>query len=460
MDRILAFTRCCIPLAVLCVFVVSSCGRSSFTPPAAGPLSVALDVQPNIHVVPFIQFKGYRNGYTPLGSPGGRRGLTGSSMLMFGSEPAGGDLSCTAGIGKGCGVIYKLTPTTGQSQYTETVLLKFNGANGAIPYASVRYDQSKSGDLYGTTFKGGAYGAGIVFVLHAPGYKQQTIIHSFGKGTDGAYPFSNVTFADGKLYGTTVGGGIYKRGFCKTIGGAPDGGCGTIYEIDLQTYKERVVHNFGDGKDGANPYGRLTPDTPKEQTFTLYGTTILGGSANAYCGTVYTLSASGEEHILHSFGGTPDGCKPGAGVFAGIIKSTGEVYGTTSEGGSGTGKRSGGTVYAVNVTTGDDRILHRFGSPADDGLQPYDFIGLLNGTFYGTTSHGGQPSKKCDRGCGSVFFINPDGTHYQQVAHFDGGIAGKYPTGGLLYSADTRYFYGITSEGGQHGFGAGFKLPQ
>ncbi|MGA8535179.1 MAG: choice-of-anchor tandem repeat GloVer-containing protein [Candidatus Tumulicola sp.] len=438
-------------VVVLWVLAITACSHGVGVTPAGVPgAPVAPFARPDtLHVVPFFYFR-RPTGYTPLGSPGGRRGLFGTSALMFGSAPAGGNAHCAAGKGKGCGVIYELTPKVGSSiAYTENVLVTFTGTNGAVPYASLNSDPSN--DLYGTTYYGGRYEAGTVFVLHPSGSGYTySIIHNFGKGADGAHPFAGVVDSNGVLYGTTIGGGTYKRDLCKARGGSPDGTCGTVYRIDLATGHERVIHNFGAGGDGASPYGGVFGAL---RFGTLYGTTVLGGS-NAYCGTVYSLTlSSGEEHILHNFGGSPDGCKS----YGGLAERGGYVYGTTSEGGENLGLSSGGTVFRVNTTTGVEQVLHTFGKDADsdDGLQPEAALRIVRGKLYGTTAHGGG-SSACTEGCGTVFHISPEGADYKVLAIFADGRAGNNPTDALLYSNGS--FYGTTSAGGMHGLGAGFKL--
>ena len=438
-------------VVILWVLAITACSHGVAVTPAAVPgAPFAPFARPDtLHVVPFFYFK-RTTGYTPLGIPGGRRGLLGREALMFGSAPAGGDTHCAAGKGKGCGVIYKLMPKMGSSMaYTEKVLVTFTGANGAVPYASL--NPGSGGDLYGTTYYGGRYEAGTVFVLHPSGSGYtHSIIHNFGKGTDGAHPFAGVIDANGVLYGTTISGGTYTRDLCKSKGGSPDGTCGTVYRIDLATGHESVIHNFGAGSDGASPYGGVIGAI---RYGTLYGTTVLGGS-NAYCGTVYSLAlSSGEEHILHNFGGSPDGCMS----YAGLAESNGYVYGTTSEGGEKFGPSGGGTVFRVNITTSVAQVLHRFGNDADndDGLQPEAALRIVRGELYGTTAHGGG-SSECFAGCGTVFRIYPGGADYKVLAAFADGRAGRNPTDALLYSNGS--FYGTTSAGGLHGHGAGFKL--
>jgi len=84
------------------------------------------------------------------------------------------------------------------------------------------------GNLYGTTFAGGAYGNGNVFLLTPEGV--QTVLYSF-EGYyfgDGNEPYGNLVMdKQGNLYGTTANGGSSTNcGF--------DGfyGCGVVFKIE------------------------------------------------------------------------------------------------------------------------------------------------------------------------------------------------------------------------------------
>jgi len=104
------------------------------------------------------------------------------------------------------GVVFELIRQKNGS-WAEQVLHAFNcsGKDGCDPYASLTFD--KAGNLYGTTFKGGSHGYGVVFKL-APNGKggwTESVLHSFAN-RPGAYPWSSVTFdTSGNLYGTTAG---------------------------------------------------------------------------------------------------------------------------------------------------------------------------------------------------------------------------------------------------------------
>jgi uncharacterized repeat protein (TIGR03803 family) len=104
------------------------------------------------------------------------------------------------------GVVFKVTPSG-----AETVLHSFepNGTDGFSPSATVILDSK--GNLYGTTHLGGKTGVGTVYKITSAG--KETILHSFKGGEDGIFPQSDLTFdADGNLYGTTFYGGAYDFG--------------------------------------------------------------------------------------------------------------------------------------------------------------------------------------------------------------------------------------------------------
>ncbi|HYL26277.1 MAG TPA: choice-of-anchor tandem repeat GloVer-containing protein, partial [Candidatus Nitrosotalea sp.] len=185
------------------------------------------------------------------------------------------------------------------------------------------------GALYGTTVQGGKYGLGAVFRISASG--AETVVYSFSGGPDGSYPHARLIDANGTLYGTTYYGG-------SGCGGA---GCGTVYSVTTDGH-ETVLYTFRGGSDGSYPVAGLV-----FLNGTLYGTTAWGGNSNCKgygCGTVYSVSASGVEQVLHRFSGGRDGAAPEADLVA----VNGTLYGTTS----GAGRRRGhsvgpGTAFAL-----------------------------------------------------------------------------------------------------------------
>jgi uncharacterized repeat protein (TIGR03803 family) len=81
-------------------------------------------------------------------------------LNLYGTTNDGGDLTCPAGNGNGCGGAFELNTALKKS-----VLHIFfgTGGDGAIPQAGLVRDAQ--GNLYGTTYQGGDYGNGTVFKL-------------------------------------------------------------------------------------------------------------------------------------------------------------------------------------------------------------------------------------------------------------------------------------------------------
>jgi uncharacterized repeat protein (TIGR03803 family) len=288
--------------------------------------------------------------------------------------------------------VFELSPKHGGG-WTETVIHSFgNGSDGTNPLGGVIFDGA--GNLYGTTSAGGIHGGGTVFELSPKdgGGWTETVIHSFGNGNDGVQPsYENLIFdAAGNLYGTTFEGGIH--------------GVGTVFELSPRPssgWTEVVLHSFNfNSSDGAGPEAGLIFDSNGN----LYGTTAYGGihdSCPENCGTVFELSpktGGWTEKILHSFGSGTDGVNP---VAALILDEAGNLYSTTAQGGIHTY----GTVFEMLPKEGGgwtETVLHSFGNP-NDGVAP--LAGLIAdeaGNLYGTTNSGGIHNNR-----GTVFEITP-----------------------------------------------------
>src|SRR5579859_6434833 len=127
------------------------------------------------------------------------------------------------------------------------------GSDGNLPSCSLIFDAS--GNLYGTTQRGGAYGNfGTVFRLTPSGDGSWTkiVLHSFNDdGKDGYTPSAGLIFDQkGNLYGTTTRGGAF-------------GDFGTVFRLTPNgdgDWTENVLHSF-DGKDGWVPSATLVFDT-------------------------------------------------------------------------------------------------------------------------------------------------------------------------------------------------------
>ena len=212
-----------------------------------------------------------------------------SAGALYGTTWRGGSGGCN----HGCGTVFKLTPPSTGSGWTETILYRFNGPDGAAPFGGVSFDSS-SGALYGTTAFGGSGtcvglpnstnnpGCGTIFKLAPPsepeGAWTQSVLYSFTGGSDGASPYGGVTVdASEVLYGTAAFGG----------NSACSSGCGTVFKLEPPSvsngaWTQTVLHGFSDN-DGANPNCGLTFDA----SGVPYGAAARGGTYNA--GVLFTL---------------------------------------------------------------------------------------------------------------------------------------------------------------------------
>ena len=274
----------------------------------------------------------------------------------------------------------------------ERLIYSFKGgSDGARPIGSLTV---LNGAFYGTTSYGGKYGQGTVFKVSPSG--SEKVLHSFVKPY-GLQPTGSLIALNGKLYGTTTTGGASSYG--------------TVFSI-TPSGKEIVLHSFGGSPDGAFPAAGLT-----EVDGTLYGTTQ-GGGTGSYdycflsrgdfgCGTVFSIDASGNEKILYSFNGPPDGAEPSAS----LIDVAGTLYGTTTTGGTGYCTRNSdcGTVFSLDAS-GNENIVYRFGRPPD-GAFPYARLTYADGTLFGTTQKGGSTACGDSFGCGTIFAISLTSRH-------------------------------------------------
>jgi len=279
-------------------------------------------------------FKGGADGYGP------------SEMESLAFDPAGNLYGTTVYGGKGAGVVFRLTPASG-GKWTESVIHSFLGIQGSIPETGVtiaggklygtttighsgsifemspqlgyrviyEFGQSvkndglgpeaaltvdSAGNLYGTTYQGGASGDGTVFKLTPISrggwrYKQ---IYSFKGGSDGVRPYGGVVVSPtGIVYGTTWLGGI---GTNQCFSNFP--GCGTVFELSPNadgSYTHTVIYTFlGPPTDGGASQGLIL-----DPNGNLFGTTQFAGAFGG--GTVFELAPLGsgwQETVLHSFG--------------------------------------------------------------------------------------------------------------------------------------------------------------
>jgi uncharacterized repeat protein (TIGR03803 family) len=296
----------------------------------------------------------------------------------------------------------------------------------------------------------GAFALAIMFVVAVCGQTAQaqtfTVLHSFTDGADGGAPYAGVTIdGGGNLYGTTFYGGT--------------GNNGAIYKLKHSGSGWTVddLYNFEGGNDGYNPQARVIfgPNG------TLYGTTELGSeqiNCNGLCGTVFNLAPSinichsatcpWTHTVLYDFNWNPDARVPGLGDV--LFDGSGNIYGTTIFGGPG----DSGAAYKL-TSSGTESIVYYFGQSDTDGSNPY--AGLIfdaSGNLWGTTSVGGSGA-----GYGTVFELVPSGGSWTEniIYSFQNGSDGGFPYAGLIRDQSGN-FYGATGEGGSGNGGTVFEL--
>jgi uncharacterized repeat protein (TIGR03803 family) len=358
----------------------------------------------------------------------------------------------------GAGTVYELSPPAQPGgTWTETVLYAFSYAGldtGIGPKAGLAMDAA--GNLYGTTWLAGPGGGGVVFEMSPPVVKGGawafSLLYGFGSApNDLISPEARLAIDKaGNLYGTPVSGGT---GRCA-------GGCGGVFKIAPPTqpggvWTESVLFNFAgwfNSQGGGGTNGGLTLDA----SGTLYGTAL----PPAYpAGIIFRLTPPKHKNgrnwahtLLYSFQGGIDGSGPDNLAF----DKSGNLYGTTSYGGSGAQDCFGGSCGTVFQLTPNPSgpwthtVLYSFNGGTDGGFE-YPGSPLIfdaAGNLYGTTPIGGDLSciDIAGEGCGTVFQLAPPvvqgGSWTEAVLYrFAGGNDGAGPTGltfgtgGLLYGA-------------------------
>jgi uncharacterized repeat protein (TIGR03803 family) len=368
---------------------------------------------------------------------------------FYGTTGTGGTAKCTGGIDE-CGTIFRITPA---GALTATYSFCPRGVpcgDGADPVSGLA--QATDGNLYGTATQGGSSDDfGTVFRVGLDG--DLTPIYRFCNPTncsDGWVPDAPlVEGIDGNLYGTTVHGGGHNGGtvFTITLGGALT----TLYNFCARP----------NCTDGNGPIAGLTQGADGN----LYGMTNTGGVGECNggqigCGTVFRITRGGKLTTLYRFCSQTN-CADGSNPIGGLTQaSDGNFYGTTTTGGANCTATGGcGTVFKI-TSAGTLATLYNFCSQPnciDGSLPSGGMVQATDGNLYGTTSTGG--TSNCDLTCGTIFEITPTGelTTLYSFCTQVGCPDGKVPLGGLLQSTN-GVFYGTTNEGGPGGGGTVFSL--
>jgi uncharacterized repeat protein (TIGR03803 family) len=292
-----------------------------------------------------------------------------------------------------------------------------------------------------------------VFELIAPGSKGGTwteqILYTFTGGADGGGSSPLIMDAQGNLYASSGTRGDVNNSYCAGLGFT---GCGLIFELSKKNgvWTETVLHTFK-GPDGAEPRSPLIFDAQGN----LYGTTEYGGANGG--GTVFEMSPNGDgtwtENVVYHFD-NPSGVgvfSPGSNL---VFDSFGNLYGTAT-GASSNGDGGYGVIYQLQSGTWQETTLYSFSSINP----PFGSTGGLAideaGNLYGTTSTGG--SSQCLSGCGTIFKLSAGDYTYTTLFEFRDGVGGSYdPTAPPLLDAAGN-LYGTALAGGG-GCGAVWRL--
>jgi len=369
----------------------------------------------------------------------------------------------TIGGTNGAGTVFRLRrPAPGKTVWRFTILYNFrgNGGNvdGRVPVAELLI-RPDNGTIYGTTAYGGTLDFGTVFRLQPPPTGQTTwsekvLLDLAGQPAMGANPHGALIFdGSGGLVGTTLLGGKYNLGTAFHL--LPPGPGGT-------TWKFRDLHDFGaTAADGTQPNAPLVRDP---SSGILYGTSTAGGAHNAgSVFSVKTVAKVGPvSTTIHSFTGGNDGSTPNGNL---VIGPDGSFYGTAAIGGAnGTGVAFKLVPPTGTGTKWTYRVLHQFLGGINDGAQPKGLTLGSDGKLYGTTLYGGG-SSICGGGCGTVYQLTPPPAGGQNwkftlLHRFTGRTDSAAPQGMLAVdTSDNDTLYG-TATGGytDSDFGTVFRL--
>jgi uncharacterized repeat protein (TIGR03803 family) len=325
-------------------------------------------------VSPLYEFTGGSDGAQPEGPV-----VIGPNGALYGATAYGG--------GDNYGTVFELRPAATFCRailcyWNETVLHTFTGTpDGAdLFFENLAFDPA--GNIYGTTWQGGAYDYGTVFELSpSGGVWTESIPHNFGSGTDGQSPFAGVVLdSAGNVYGTTAAGGT--------------GDMGTVYQLMPSNggWVENILVNF-DGANGSYPEGNLITDASGN----LYGTTVSSGSGQNADSVVFRLAPSGGGFTYSALYTFSSPCESSSGL---AMDASGNLFGVCYVGGA----HQDGWIFELTNCSQTCTLVDLHDFSGSDGANPCGTPVLdAHGNLYGTTQYGGSACSLV--GCGVVWEI-------------------------------------------------------
>jgi hypothetical protein len=277
---------------------------------AAITFTLAVTAQAQTHTLKVLHaFSGKWDGGEPVTGV-----IFDASGNIYGTAAIGGNINACQGVG--CGLVYKLSPTTGGA-WQETSVFRFQSlTTGALPTGNLLFDSA--GNLFGVDSEGGTSsncalfqaGCGVVFELTPTSTSwHETVVQTFDNGTGGGDLMGGmVADAAGNLYGAAFIGG--------NLSDCLGQGCGNVFRLSPNGsggWTETVLYNFTGGADGCGVVFELSPTTSGPWTETVLHTFIVG------TGDGFNPSGIIRDAAGNLFGTTPDG---GIANFGAVFEVT------------------------------------------------------------------------------------------------------------------------------------------
>lgn len=332
----------------------------------------------------------------------------------------------TGGLNDG-GVLYRCDGNG--DNYTK--LLDFNtlltSGSGFNPMGSM--ELAPNNKLYGTTYRGGnASNAGTVFSYDYVGGTFAVVHYFQGTPLDYKNPNGNLTYHNGKLWGS-----------CPAGGNANDG---LLYSIDTLTGNIVDTYSFN-SNTGSGPMGLMAFGNAALGADTLFGLTHSGGDFGDGASFYYVPANASYAYFSFNDIAQATGNSPKSGLIQSTLDN--HFYGVVEKGGT----LDAGTLIKCS-TIGLEKKFD-FNGPSSDGGKPQaSILYASNGRLYGTTEFGGAYDK------GIIFTTDPVSGAITKLADFD-GANGSQPKGGLVEHPNGK-IYGTTFNGGLLDKGCIFEL--
>lgn len=302
------------------------------------------------------------------------------------------------------GILIEFDPATGSL----VKKFEFKNTTGAYPSTNLTLYNNK---LYGCTLYGGAFNYGVV-------YSFDLIANSYSRLADlnystGIKAFGKLAVFNNRLYGTTREGGINNKG--------------TLFEFNLASKVLSRKADFSKLGGVGQPTG-LTLLNNK-----LYGGSNMGGAYNR--GVIFEYNPAAQT-LQKKIDLSP---LNGSSVYGELAVYNNKLFGLTATGGSA----DEGVLFVydpANNTYAKKVILSRLAM----GATPYGSLVVLNNRMYGITDRGGANDK------GVLFEYNPGINGYAKKIEL-GNNNGITPDGILTYY--NGKLYGTTLLGGENKVG-------